>query len=141
MKIKHLPILKCMSLYMIMVIPAGLFAVEYQVDRNNLAASDENPGTAEKSFRHVQRAADKVQPGDTITIHGGTYRESINLKTPGTKDKLITVQSAPGEIAVIKGSVLVRSWENPQPKKIIKNIEMNVLKGVPGLFSNTLGEN
>ena len=94
-----------------------LFAVEYHVDRNNPAASDENPGTAEKPFRHIQRAADKVQPGDTIIIHGGTYRESINLKTPGTKDKLITIQSAPGETAVIKGSVLVKGWEKISAKE------------------------
>jgi len=95
---------------------APLFAVEYHVDRNKPAASDENPGTAEKPFRHIQHAADMVQPGDIMTIHGGTYRETINWKTPGTKDKRITIQSAPGETAVIKGSVLVRGWEKISAK-------------------------
>ena len=106
-----LPIRKFLFLSIIMMLSGTLLSVEYHVDKKNPAASDENPGTAEKPFRHIQPAADKVQPGDTITIHGGTYREPINWKTAGTKDKMITVQSAPGEIVAIKGSVLVKGWE------------------------------
>jgi uncharacterized protein (TIGR03382 family) len=35
--------------------------------------SDTNPGTAAAPFRTIQKAANAVAPGDTVTIHAGTY--------------------------------------------------------------------
>lgn len=39
----------------------------------------------------IQAALDKVKPGETITIHEGTYSEYIATKTNGTVDKPITI--------------------------------------------------
>jgi hypothetical protein len=48
-------------------------------------------------LRTIQRATDLAQPGDTITVHAGTYRERIN-PTPG-----------PFESPDI-GSVILKVW-------------------------------
>ncbi|MDP7740578.1 MAG: right-handed parallel beta-helix repeat-containing protein [Lentisphaeria bacterium] len=91
-------------------------AVVFHVDNRHASAADDNPGTVEKPCRHIQAAVDKVQPGDTITVHAGTYREYINWETPGLPGKRITLQSAPGETVVVKGSVVVDGWQKTTAK-------------------------
>ena len=88
----------------------------YHVDCQHPKAADTNPGTAEAPLRHIQAAADKVQPGDTILVHAGTYREMIDWETPGVEGKPITLQAAPGETVVVKGSVVVKGWERTTAK-------------------------
>ena len=36
---------------------------------------DKNPGTREKPFLTIQRAADLAGPGEKIIVHEGEYRE------------------------------------------------------------------
>ena len=92
-------------------------AVVFHVDNRHASAADDNPGTVEKPCRHIQAAVDKVQPGDTITVHAGTYREYINWETPGLPGKRITLQSAPGETVVVKGSVVVDGCRRLPPRR------------------------
>ncbi len=59
----------------------------------------------------VNKAASLAQPGDTVIIHGGTYREWVKPPRGGTsEDKRITYRAAPGEKAIIKGSQRITSW-------------------------------
>jgi alpha-N-arabinofuranosidase len=75
--------------------------------------NDSGPGTQKAPFRTIQHAADQAQPGDTITVHEGTYRERISPPRGGTSDqRRIVYQAAPGEKVVITGSEAVRSWVN-----------------------------
>ena len=61
------------------LILAGLFAsaslpvsaAEFHVAPNG---SDSNSGTQESPFATIQRAEKSVSPGDTVLIHGGTYK-------------------------------------------------------------------
>ena len=77
--------------------------------------NDTNPGTAAAAFRTIQHAAELAQPGDTITVHAGIYRERINPPRGGESDtKRITYQAAPGEKVEIKGSEVVKNWVNVQ---------------------------
>jgi hypothetical protein len=39
--------------------------------------SDAAPGTAANPLRTINYAAQKAMPGDTVTVHGGTYREWV----------------------------------------------------------------
>lgn len=72
---------------------------------------DANPGTETAPLRAIQRAADIAQPGDTITVHAGVYRERINPPRGGTSDRLrIVYRAAPGEKVEIKGSEVVTNW-------------------------------
>jgi len=84
-------------------------AATYHVATNG---NDTAPGTKAAPLRTIQRAADLAQPGDTITVHQGIYRERINPPRGGTAEKSrITYQAAPGEKVEIKGSEAVRGWE------------------------------
>ena len=77
--------------------------------------NDTNPGTAGAAFRTIQHAAELAQPGDTITVHAGVYRERINPPRGGESDaKRIVYQAAPGEKVEIKGSEVVKNWVNVQ---------------------------
>lgn len=77
-----------------------------------VSGKDENAGTREAPFRTIQRAAELAQPGDTITVHEGVYRERINPPRGGESDaKRIVYQAAPGEKVEIKGSEPAKNWE------------------------------
>ena len=51
------------------------------------AGLDGNPGTKAKPFKTISAAAAIAQPGDTITVHEGVYRERVNPPRGGTSDK------------------------------------------------------
>lgn len=90
-----------------MTLPA--FCTEFHV---SATGNDQQPGTAEAPLRTIQRAADLAQPGDTITVHAGIYRERIKPPRGGESDsKRITFQAAPGEKVEIRGSEVIKSWE------------------------------
>jgi hypothetical protein len=73
--------------------------------------NDLHPGTRRAPFRTIQRAAAVAQPGDTITVHAGTYRERVNPPRGGDSDRRrIVYQAARGERVEIKGSEVVTGW-------------------------------
>lgn len=83
-------------------------AAEFHVATNG---ADSNPGTKRAPFRTIQRAAERAQPGDTVTVHAGIYRERVNPPRGGTSDRnRIVYQAAPGEKVVITGAEPARGW-------------------------------
>jgi len=84
------------------------YATEYHV---SVKGDNTNPGTESKPFKTIQHAADLVQPGDTITVHEGLYREEIAPPRGGTSDAMrIVYQAAPGENVEIRGSEVITGW-------------------------------
>src|SRR3954451_16734541 len=84
--------------------------------------SDTADGSPESPFRTINGAAEVAQPGDTVVVHGGEYREWVTPRHGGLSDqRRITYQAAPGEHVVIKGSERVTGWET---------VEGNVFKAV-----------
>ena len=71
----------------VMAIPA--FATDYYVSP---AGNDSNPGTPDKPFATIGRAAGAAKPGDTVKILPGLYREEIELDKKGTAAAPITFQ-------------------------------------------------
>ncbi|MBL8231210.1 MAG: right-handed parallel beta-helix repeat-containing protein [Bryobacterales bacterium] len=99
-----------------LLVPSALFYLCFSLPAAELHVSpkgnDAHPGTAAKPYRTISAAAQAAQPGDVITIHAGTYRERITPPRGGTSDaRRITYQAAPGEVAEIKGSEVVREWK------------------------------
>jgi alpha-N-arabinofuranosidase len=87
-------------------------AAAYHVSKNG---HDANTGSARKPFLTISKAADVAQPGDTITVHEGIYRERVSPPRGGTSpDRCITYQAAPGERVEIKGSEVVTGWKKVQ---------------------------
>ncbi len=90
----------------------ALRAAELHVAMNG---ADAHPGTRAEPLRTIQRAADLAQPGDTIVVHQGVYRERVNPPRGGESDaKRITYQAAPGAKVEIKGSEVVTGWTKVQ---------------------------
>jgi hypothetical protein len=72
---------------------------------------DSGSGNPSDPCRTINQAASLAQPGDTVTVHGGTYHEWVKPLRGGTDEShRITFRAAPGESVFIKGSECVRSW-------------------------------
>ena len=54
---------------------------------------DSNPGTLDQPVATILTAERAAQPGDTIQIHRGTYRESVRFLSSGTPARPITLQA------------------------------------------------
>ena len=73
--------------------------------------NDADRGTVSSPLRTIQRAADQAQPGDTIIVHQGLYRERVSPPRGGTSnEKRIVFEAARGERPVITGAEPVRNW-------------------------------
>lgn len=68
-------------------------------------------GGADTPFATISAAAAVAQPGDTILVHEGVYREQVSPALGGLNEfNRITYTVADGEHAVIKGSEVVTDW-------------------------------
>ena len=74
--------------------------------------SDRAEGSADQPLRTINRAAAIAQPGDTVIVHGGEYREWVQPQRGGLSHlRRITYTAAEGERVVIKGSEQVTGWD------------------------------
>ncbi len=68
--------------------------------------SNSNPGTIDKPFRTLQHVCNIVDPGDTVILRGGIYRnEQVVLSRSGTPTQWITFRNYPGEEPVLQYSI------------------------------------
>jgi len=73
--------------------------------------TDDADGSAERPLRTINRAAAIAQPGDTVLVHAGEYREWVKPRRGGLSDtRRITYEAAAGEHVVIKGSERITDW-------------------------------
>ena len=73
--------------------------------------NDSNPGTFQSPFKTINKAAQVANPGDTVYVREGTYRERVFPLRGGTSENArITYQNYNGETVYIKGSELVANW-------------------------------
>jgi len=106
------------------------FTKTFIVDNNHAFASDNNPGTADKPFLTINRAAQVVRPGQRIVIHSGVYREKVVPKNEGQgPDRMISYEAARGSRVIIKGSrVLESTWlRSRNPAQFSEKLWMTTL--------------
>ena len=72
--------------------------------------SDSNAGSLAKPFRTIQRAASIAQPGDTVLVRGGTYRETVQPSRSGTGSSPIVFKPYGNETVTISGADPVTGW-------------------------------
>jgi len=61
-------------------------------------------------YRTISEAASAVEPGDTVVIHDGTYRESIVVAKSGTADQPIRFVAAPAARVIVSACDLLTGW-------------------------------
>lgn len=100
------------------------WAATYYVDGDNPNARDNNPGTESLPWKTIGRATPLLEPGDTLLVKAGTYRETVILSRSGkapytsgrtgkTSDPVpITIMAYPGHEgkAIINAAEPVVHW-------------------------------
>ncbi len=59
--------------------------------------NDADPGSEAKPWQTIQHAADALDPGDTVLIKNGTYRDGAIITRSGQPDKPLTFKAYPGQ--------------------------------------------
>ena len=73
--------------------------------------SDSASGSQDHPYRTINGAASVAQPGDTVIVHGGTYREWVKPPRGGSgESKRIVYRAAAGDTVLVKGSERLTSW-------------------------------
>jgi hypothetical protein len=89
------------------------FSKTYYVDGNAASADDSGPGTRERPFRTIGKAAEVLQPGERVVIAEGIYREVVCPPRGGTgPDRMISYEAADGAKVIVRGSAVVKGgWQ------------------------------
>lgn len=90
-----------------LAVSTGIAPPHYYVSNSG---NDTNPGTRSQPFQSIQQAANIAQPGDTIFVRGGTYRETIIVPTSGTLSNPITFTNYRDEEVILSGGDPVTGW-------------------------------
>jgi len=81
----------------------------YHVACQSPDAADDSPGTEEKPFKTIGRAAALLQPSEKVVVHEGAYRECVCPARGGTgPGQMIAYEAAAGESVCVKGSEIWR---------------------------------
>jgi Right handed beta helix region/Protein of unknown function (DUF1565) len=81
------------------------FAKEYFLTPQG---NDAHPGDKSHPWQTLQHAVTMAQPGDTIFLRAGSYREEVHLNRSGNAKSPITIASAPGEAVTVLSLVVER---------------------------------
>lgn len=111
---------KSMVSMCLLLLVINLFAREYHV---SIGGNDAANGSVEKPLRTINRAAQLALPGDTVTVHQGTYREWIDPLNGGESNaRRILYRAAENEKVEVKGSELVTGWKREKKNKQVWKI-------------------
>ncbi|MEO8598164.1 MAG: right-handed parallel beta-helix repeat-containing protein [Candidatus Solibacter sp.] len=90
------------------------FSKTYYVDGAAASADDNGPGTRERPFRTINKAAQVLMPGERVVIAEGVYRECVRPARGGTgADKMISYEAAPGAKVSIRASAVLKDGWKP----------------------------
>ena len=100
----------------------------YYVDPRHPAAADEPAwGYPAVPLASLAKACAVAEPGETIVLRGGVYRETLRPKSDG-----VTVRAMKGEKVTISGADLIEGWKREadgswsaplaaEPKKVLRD--------------------
>lgn len=77
----------------------------WQVTPRTLAGMDPNDQVGA-----IGQAVAHLEPGDTVLLHSGIYRELVNIDASGTPEKPITIRAAEGESVILTGADRLTDW-------------------------------
>jgi hypothetical protein len=109
--------MKLTLLTVLLIAPLGaLNAAEFHIAPSG---NDANPGTEAKPLATLQAGVNKLQPGDTLIVRGGVYRETVTFPRSGAKEKPITLKPYRDEKVVVTGCDPVSGWTHYDAAKNI----------------------
>lgn len=87
------------------LVPHNARAATYIVDQDHPEAADANPGSEERPWKTIQRAAEAVQAGDTVCVMAGNYegRVTFGPGTSGAEGNRITFRGLPRHAVTMQG--------------------------------------
>jgi parallel beta-helix repeat protein len=85
-------------------------AVRY-VDPSHAAARDAGDGGASQPYKSLAHAMKQLQPGDTLNLAAGTYREALQFPARNWSGGPTVIQPAGGAAVLVKGSDIITGWE------------------------------
>lgn len=91
-----------------LLLAAGAPAAERYVQASAAAGGD---GSAARPYTRIQTAVTAAQPGDTVWIRAGTYREEITVAKVATAAAPLTIAGFPGERPLLLGSERATGWQ------------------------------
>ena len=110
------------ALSLVLALGSSLQAATYEVAQQNPQAGDDAPGTAERPWKTVSRAAEMARPGDVVVIHGGVYRERVVVKTSGTAEAPIRFEAGLGEWVILTGADRLTGWRKSDETRPIYSV-------------------
>ncbi|MGE5659918.1 MAG: LamG-like jellyroll fold domain-containing protein [Actinomycetota bacterium] len=69
-------------------------------------------GSPTNPYQTIQKAASLAQPGDTVKIRAGIYRETVTPAQSGTQVNPIIYEAYPGESVTLSGADPLTNWES-----------------------------
>ena len=95
-------------------------ATEYFV---KIDGHDGTAGTsADTALRSIQKAADCLAPGDTLTIAPGEYPQRFVVKQSGTAEHPITIRAAIPGFTVIRGNECITGFKKVDGKRFVWSV-------------------
>ena len=105
------------------VSPLGV-AATYHVDAFSPVATNKGPGSSAVPFKTLEYAASLLQPGDTLIIGPGVYRESLVFPVRNwASGGLTTVQGDPDGKTILKGSRVMASWSRVSADRFVRTVD------------------
>lgn len=92
------------SIVSVFLVTATLYAAEYHVWQTGPDASDDGPGSLDKPWKTITKAASTVQAGDTVFIHAGIYAEVVTIQNAGTEAKPIVFKAFGDDEVILEGA-------------------------------------
>ncbi len=81
--------------------------------------------TRQTAYATIQQAVDRVQPGETVLVTKGVYRQGVHIRGEGRPDAWISIVAEPG--AEIRGSEIRRDWKRVEGDAPIYETALPVL--------------
>ncbi len=58
----------------------------------------------------IGKGVARLEPGDTLVVHGGIYREQVAIDKSGTAQQPVTIRAAEGESVTLTGADRLTDW-------------------------------
>jgi len=103
------------SFFTFLLVTLSIYGNTYYVSKSG---NDKNKGTKKAPFLTISKGATIAQPGDTVFVYEGIYRERVVPQRGGLPGKPIVYMGEPNKNVFIKGSDI---WK-PKWKKMTANV-------------------